>query len=51
VKECEIINVAREEVVVQRETKKLSVQRRRIVIWYTITKRVTETFGKGDGKE
>lgn len=45
-KECEFVNVAREEIIVQRETKRPSVQRRIIVIWYTITKRVTETFEK-----
>lgn len=44
--ECEFVNVAREEIIVQRETKRPSVQRRIIVIWYTITKRVTETFEK-----
>ena len=50
-KECEFVNVAREEIIVQRETKRPSAERRIIVIWYTITKRVTETFGKDDGKE
>lgn len=45
-KECEFVNVAREKIIVQRETKRPSVQRRIIVIWYTITKRVAETFEK-----